>query len=456
MSFERFDHYVQQHSEELIQQLAALCRIPSVSAERGPAMQQAAKAVAELCSQAGLSVQTIDHPDGGPPLLIAQGGAGPRCLMIYNHYDVQPADQPTLWHTPPFELTQVDDQLYARGAADNKADLVARLSALAIYQQTVGPLPVRILYVIEGEEETGSQHLFSFSRANRALLAQADGCLWEYGEKDEAGRPRISLGVKGILEVELRARSANSDAHSAYGGLMPNAAWRLTEALHSLRAADGSVQIDGLADHIEAPNAEQLAMLADIPFTAATMTQTYALRHGLLGELDGEAALRRLLFEPSLSINGLWGGYTGPGSKTVIPAQATAKLDLRLVPHLSPDLALDLLRQHLQRRGFDDIEVAYQEDGLMPARTAPHEAIAQAAVQAVAAVSAGTPLVYPSSAGSGPMYELCGIHGIPTASFGVAWANSKVHAPNENIRLADYVEGVRVMGRMIAAFAEKL
>lgn len=453
MSFEHFDRYVEQHPQELIERLAALCRIPSVSAERGPAMQQAAAAVAQLCAQAGLSVEAVEHPTGGPPLLLAQGGAGERCLMIYNHYDVQPADQISLWRTPPFEPTLVDGKFYARGAADNKADLVARLSALAIYQQTVGPLPVRILYVIEGEEETGSQHLFNVSRANHNLLGQADGCLWEYGEKDEAGRPRISLGVKGILEVELRVRTANSDAHSAYGGILPNAAWRLVEALHTLRTPDGCVQIDGLAEHVLAPGEDQLAMVDAIPFDTTAMARTYHLPHGMLAGLAGTAACRRLMFEPSLSINGLWGGYTGPGSKTVIPAQAAAKLDLRLVPNLTPDLALQLLRDHLLRRGFDDIEVVDQEDGLMPARTEPHEAIAQAAVRAVAAVSAWPPLVYPSSAGSGPVYELCGIHGIPTASFGVAWANSMVHAPNENVRVADYLEGVRVVGRLLREFA---
>ena len=455
MSFKHFDRYVEQHPQELIERLAALCRIPSVSAERGPAMQEAAAAVAQLCVEAGLSVDTVEHPTGGPPLLIAQGGAGERCLMIYNHYDVQPADQVSLWRTPPFEPTVLDGKFYARGSADNKADLVARLSALAIYQQTVGPLPVRILYVIEGEEETGSQHLFSFSRANPALLGQADGCLWEYGEKDEAGHPRISLGVKGILEVELRVRTSNSDAHSAYGGILPNAAWRLVEALHTLRAPDGRVQIDGLAEHVLPPNDDQLAMVDAIPFDTAAMARTYDLPHGMLGGLAGTEACRRLMFEPSLSINGMWGGYTGPGSKTVIPAQATAKLDLRLVPNLTPELALGLVRQHLQRRGFDDIEVIYQDDGLMPARTAPHEAIAQAAMRAVAAVSALPPVVYPSSAGSGPVYELCGIHGIPAASFGVAWVNCMVHAPNENIRIEDYLEGVRVVGRLLEEFARR-
>ncbi len=452
MDFRTYDHYVEHNAPELLNRLAALCRIPSVSAERGPAMAEAAGFVLDLCRAAGLVVEIVPQP-AGPPLLIAQGGSGPRCLMIYNHYDVQPADPLELWQTPPFEPTVRDGKLYARGASDNKADLVARLSAIRIFQETAGPLPLRLLYVIEGEEETGSQHLFRYAAGNGALLGQADGCLWEYGYKDEDDRPVVSLGVKGILSVELRVRTAGSDAHSGWGGLFPNAAWRLVEALHTLRAPDGRPQIDGLMDYVHPPSPAQLALLAEIPLDSRAIQHSYGLRSGFLGGLDGVDALRRWLLEPTVTINGIWGGYTGPGGKTVIPAQAAAKLDLRLVPDLTPALALQLLRDHLQRRGFDDIEVVDTEDGLMPARTAPETAIARSVVQAVQAVSARPPVVFPSSAGSGPVYELCGIHGVPVASAGAGWANSLIHAPNESVRVADYLEAIRFMGRLLAEFS---
>ncbi len=453
MDFRTYDHYVEQNATGLLSRLASLCRIPSVSAERGPAMAEAAGFVLDLCREAGLAVKIVPQP-AGPPLLIAQGGSGPRCLMIYNHYDVQPADPLELWHTPPFEPTVRDGKLYARGAADNKADLVARLSAIQIFQETIGPLPLRLLYVIEGEEETGSQHLFRFAAENGALLSQADGCLWEFGSKDEADRPVISLGVKGILAVELHARTASSDAHSGNGGIFPNAAWRLVEALHTLRSPDGQVLIDGLQDHVRPPTPAQLALLAELPLDAEAVQRTYGLRSGFLGGLKGVDALRRWLLEPTVTINGIWGGYTGPGGKTVIPAQAAAKLDLRLVPDLTPDLALQLLCEHLRRRGFDDIEVVDQQDGLLPARTDPEAVIAQAVTRAIRSVSARPPVVFPSSPGSGPMHELCGIHGVPVASAGSGWANSFIHAPNESVRVADYLEAIRVMGRLLATFAE--
>ena len=453
MDFRRFDQSVEQNADHLLDRLAALCRIPSVSAERGPAMAEAAGYVLNLCNEAGLAVEVVPQQPAGPPLLIAQGGAGARCLMIYNHYDVQPADPLDLWQTPPFDPTVRDGKLYARGAADNKADLVARLSAIRIFQEAVGPLPLRLLVVIEGEEETGSQHLFRYAAGNGALLSQADGCLWEYGQKDENDRPVVTLGVKGILSVELRVRTASSDAHSGWGGVFPNAAWRLVEALHSLRTPDGQPQIDGLMDHVRPPSPAQLALLAGVPLDKQAIQRSYGLRNGFLGGLQGVDALRRWLLEPTVTINGIWGGYTGPGSKTVIPAQATAKLDLRLVPDLTPDVALQLLRDHLQRRGFDDIEVVDEKDGLLPARTAPESAIARSVVAAVQAVSARPPVVYPSSAGSGPVYELCGIHGVPVASTGAGWANSLIHAPNESVRVADYLDAIRMTGRLLATFA---
>lgn len=452
MDFKTFDQYVDQYATELVKQLEALCRIPSVSAEGGPAMAEAADFVSGMCRAAGLTVETVSQA-GGPPVLIAQGGAGPRCLMIYNHYDVQPPDPLKQWQTPPFEPTLRDGKLYARGVADNKANIVARLSAIRIFQQTIGPLPLHLLYVIEGEEETGSQCLSRFSSENGPLLRQADGCLWESGYKDENDRPTISLGVKGILGVELRAHTAGSDAHSSWGGLFPNAAWRLVEALHTLRDPNGTVLIDGLMEHVRPPSRSQLALLADIPPNSAATQRTYGLRSGFLGGLTGADALRRWLFEPTVTINGIWGGYAGPGSKTVIPAAASAKLDLRLVPDLTPAMALQLLQEHLLRRGFDDIEVVDQGDGLMPARTDPETVIAQAVIGAVRAVSAKPPVIYPSSAGSGPMYELCGAHGVPVASTGAGWARSLVHAPNESVRIVDYLEAIRVVGRLLQSFA---
>ncbi len=172
-----------------------------------------------------------------------------------------------------------------------------------------------------------------------------------------------------------------------------------------------------------------------------------------LGGLHGVAALRRLMFEPTCTINGILAGYTGPGSKTVIPSQAMAKLDFRLAPQQTPETSLRLVREHLARRGFDDVAVVAIEDGLMPARTDPHAAIVGAVTAAIRDVYGVPPVALPSMSGSGPMYQLCQAYGIPAVSIGVGWARSRVHAPNESVRLSDYIEGIKVMGRVYGLFA---
>ncbi|MGC8781023.1 MAG: M20/M25/M40 family metallo-hydrolase [Anaerolineae bacterium] len=451
MDYRAFDAYVDAHADEFVAQLADLCRVPSVAAEGGPAMARAAELVVALCQQAGVTARLVPTA-GGPPIVLGEAGDGPRRLLIYNHYDVQPPDPLDEWISPPFEPTVRDGALYARGVADNKGNLVARLAAARAFRAVFGALPLRLVFVLEGEEEVGSPHLEGFARAHADLLRTMEGCIWEAGYKDEDDRPTISLGLKGILVAELHVRTADTDAHSAAGGLYPNAIWRLIEALSTLRAPDGTVLIDGLLDHVRPPADADLAMLERLPYDAAAVQRRMGIA-SFLGGLTGVAALRRLIFEPTVTINGILGGYTGPGSKTVIPCRAMAKIDIRLVPDLAPDLTLQLLRDHLARRGFADVQVVAGEDGLMPARTDPNAAIVRVVLAALEEVHGGPANVYPSMAGSGPMYQLCQAYGIPAVSTGVGWARSRNHAPNESIRLADFIEGIKVMGRVYGQFA---
>jgi acetylornithine deacetylase/succinyl-diaminopimelate desuccinylase-like protein len=453
MDFREFDRYVDDHAVLMLDDLSALCRIPSVSAENGPAMAEARQMVLDLSRQAGIATEVAPQPDG-PAIVVGRAGSGSRQLMIYNHYDVQPPDPLDEWTSPPFEPTLRDGKLFARGASDNKGDLAARLWAIRAYQETIGALPVRVLYIIEGEEEVGSLHLASFAAEREEMLRGVDGCLWEFGYKDSDGRPVVNLGVKGILSVELRVRTADTDAHSGNGGVFPNAAWRLVEALNTLRASDGQVLIDGLTERVRPPSAREQALLDTLPWDGETMQRTYGLKNGFLGGLTGRAALHRLLFEPTVTINGMLSGYTGPGSKTVIPAQAMAKLDIRLVPDLTPRLGYQLLCDHLRRRGFADVDVVDLQDGLIPARTAPDALIARAVASALEDAGGVAPVVYPTSAGSGPMFELCQAYGIDVASAGAGWYGSRAHAPDESIRVADFVESVKFVGRLLQRFAE--
>ncbi len=232
MNYYDFDAYVDAHADEFIGHLIALCRVPSVAAEGGAPIESAAAMALALCAQAGVAAELT--PTGGAPVVLGHAGAGPRGLLIYNHYDVQPPDPLDQWLSPPFEPTIRDGVLYTRGVADNKGNLVARLCAAAAYREVFGALPLRLVFVLEGEEEVGSPHLASFAADHADLLRTLDGCIWEAGYKDEAGRPVATLGLKGILAVELHVRTANSDAHSGSGGLYSNAAWRLVDALSTL------------------------------------------------------------------------------------------------------------------------------------------------------------------------------------------------------------------------------
>ena len=258
------------------------------------------------------------------------------------------------------------------------------------------------------------------------------------------------MGLKGIMYVELRVRSASRDLHSANAAIVPNAAWRLTWALSSLKDERDNILIDGFMDHVVAPPPEALAAAAELPFDAELLKQTYGI-HAFINDLEGAAAVRKLLFTPTCTICGLDSGYKGAGTKTVLPAAAMAKIDFRLVPDLQPDLVLRLLRAHLDRRGFTDIEII-DLGGEPPARSPVDSKVGLAARQAVETVYGQPALVYPNMAGSGPMYHLCDRLGIPAVSGGCGYVGSNVHAPNENIRLADYVSHIQFMGELIRRF----
>ncbi len=450
MDFSAFDAYVDAHADAAIRDLSALCALPSIQGNK-EGIAGAVSAVMQLAQRAGLQAEIVALRPDLPPIITGEDGTGQPLLMVYNHYDVQPADPNEGWLSPPFTPTLRDGHLYGRGVADNKVNLVARLLAVEAYRATYGALPVHVRFVWEGEEESGGDQLALFTRQRADWLAEADGCVWESGYRDDSGVPVLTLGVKGLLCVELNVQTGSIDAHSGQGALVPNAAWRLVEALSTLRAPDGGVLIDGFMDHV-APIAEaDRALLYNLPFNMHEYAERYGLSQ-LLGSRTGIDAMEALYFGTACTINGLSAGFEGDGTKTIVPSRATAKLDLRLVPNLSPRLVFDLLRAHLDRHGFADIRLSELDSGTMPARTSANTAIAQAAIEALSTFAGRPPIVYPVSPGSGPMYELCQSHGVPAANFGCGWSGSHVHAPNENIRLADFIEGIKVFGRMLEAF----
>ena len=446
--FAAFDAHVRARQQEYVDELCALVRMPTVSAQRS-GIEETARTVLERAIRAGFAA-TAERVSGGPPTIIGEQGSGLRTLLVYDHYDVQPPDPLGEWTTPPFEPTVRDGFLFGRGTSDNKGNLMARLQAIEAYKATVGPLPLRVRILFEGEEEIGSAHLGELVRTHAERL-RADGCIWEAGYKDAAGRPTVSLGLKGICYVDLKVRGTTQDAHSSVGGIVPNAAWRLTWALASLKNERDEITVDGLMDHVRKPSAADLALLERMPWNEDDFKKIYGI-DAFVGGLTGTALLRRYFLEPTCTICGLSSGYQGEGSKTVLPAVASAKVDFRLVPDLTPELVRDLLRTHLDARGFSDVEIT-PHHGERPSRWPPDSDVAVAAVAANRSAYGTAPVVYPLMAGSGPMAQVCDQLGIPAVGFGSGNAGSANHAPNENIAIADYIDHIRAFGRFLHAFA---
>jgi acetylornithine deacetylase/succinyl-diaminopimelate desuccinylase-like protein len=448
--FEKFDAHVRARTREYVDELKALVRLPTVSAH-GSAIDETAAVVLARAKRAGIAAEAL-RVDGGPPTIVGETGSGDRTLLVYDHYDVQPPDPLGEWTTPPFEPIETAGKLFGRGVSDNKGNLMARLQAIEAYRATVGELPLRIRVLFEGEEEIGSEHLSDFVRAHGDRL-RADGCIWEAGYKDAAGRPTISLGLKGIAYFELRVRGARSDVHSSQATIIPNPAWRLVWALSTLKDADDRITIDELMDHVRTPSPEDVALLEKLPFDEAETKRIHGI-DSFVRDLAGTPMKLKHFFEPTCTICGITSGYSGPGSKTVLPAVASAKLDFRLVPDLEPQLVGRLLRAHLDKRGFSDIEIT-PFHGERPSRWPNNSKVALAAAAACRDTYGVDPVIYPLMVGSGPMSQVCDELRIPVVGFGAGNASSANHAPNENIAVADYVDHIRAFGRFVHAFADR-
>src|SRR5512136_2536199 len=395
-----FKAFLAEQHNRFIDDLKTFVAQPSVAAT-GQGMIDMAAVVQQRLEQIGAAARQV--PTGGAPILFAEMGSGPRTLLIYNHYDVQPPDPLNLWTRPPFEPSLRENKLYARGVSDNKGDLSCRLHAIEAWQQTLGPLPLKIKWVVEGEEEIGSPHLAGFAQQQAARL-HADGCLWETGGKNEDNRMALTLGLKGIQYLELRTRRGERDLHSGMAAIAPSAVWQLVWALNTLKDQNDEILIDHYYDHVRAPNETELAMLKALPFDEAKRKAAMGIER-FINDEHGLDVLKRLYYGPTVTICGIQAGYTGEGMKTVLPNTAFAKIDCRLVPDLTPELCLSLLRRHLDRHGFTDVEIV-PLNGEHPATSPVDSPIVAACQAAVREVYGHEAVMIPLSAGSGPMYPL--------------------------------------------------
>ena len=450
--YSALDRYVAERLPAWTDELAAFCRFRS---EQGDleGLRGSADWIAERLRTLGADVDVVELPGQPdvPPLVVGTIGEGPRTLNAVQHYDVQPAVPLDLWTTPPYEPAVRDGRLYARGATDNKGELMPRIWAVEAYLATIGPLPCRVRFLVEGEEEYGSEHLDALLD-ERPGIRQVQGALIEGGGIDASGRPEIVGGVRGIVVLELVCRTIAYDAHSSMATILPSAPVRLAQALASMYRPDGAPAVAGLDRGARPPTPAQLAIVDATPLEVIDDHRKEYGAPTLVGGLDGLDAIRAMTFAPTLNIQGLWSGFIGPGDKTITPAEAHARLDIRIVPDQQPAAIVAAIRAHLDDHGFADIAII-GEEGEPAYWTRSDDPMLDAAARVSEAVLGKPEIRSVSMSGVAPMWQVCGRDSIPMTSLGGGTWDCRAHAPDENVHLGYAADAVRITARFLDEFA---
>lgn len=441
--------HIDAHADSFVTRLMEYVRHPSISAQN-IGIREVSALLVDILTGLGMEAEAV--PTSGHPMVLGRRGDDPTkpTVLLYGHYDVQPPEPLELWDSPPFEPEIRDGRIWARGVGDNKGQHFAQLMAIESHLAVHGTLPCNVIFLLEGEEEIGSPHIAEFVREHAARL-RADLVVTADGPLHASGQPLITFGVRGMAGFELRAKTANSDAHSGnFGGVMPNAIWKLVHLLSTMKRPDGTITIDGLHDPIIPPTNKESAAAADLPLDLPQ----FLAKTGM-SELDaptGRPFYDRLMFHPTLTINGLHGGYGGDGSKTVLPAEAVAKCDIRLVEAMTPEQVLDCVRAHVARHA-PDVEFVPM-GGMLPSKTPMDEPLASAVIAAVTRGHGTAPLLYPVVGGSLPDYVFTKILGLPAFVTPYANADEANHAPNENLEVALFHKGIRTGAALLAALGD--
>jgi acetylornithine deacetylase/succinyl-diaminopimelate desuccinylase-like protein len=450
VDFASFDRVVEARLERWTQELVDVLAIASEGGDAA-GLRRAADWTADRLRRLGATVEVLQVGDA-PPLVVGEIGHGPRTVTAVQHYDVQPAAPLDLWTTPPYEPAIRDGRVWARGATDNKGELLPRIWAVEAWLEAIGPLPCRVRYLVEGQEETGSGALDAMLDL-RPHLREADAALIEGGFLDMRGRPGVVAGGKGIVVLDLSLRTMRVDSHSSVAALLPNAGQRMIGALATFWGADGRPAVAGLDTGVRPPTDAQRAVVATLDLRELDDLREHQGIDRFTAGVEGVAAAEVMTFEPTLNLQGLWSGHTDTVTpKTVIPAEAYARIDIRIVPDQQPADVIDALRRHLDEHGFGDVEIGVREGE--PAWWTPPDHPVVLAAGAAAEDVTGQPATYSvSMPGTVPMYQVCAANRVPVASLGAARDDADAHAPDENIRIEDLATATRITGRFLDRFA---
>jgi acetylornithine deacetylase/succinyl-diaminopimelate desuccinylase-like protein len=437
----------------MIADLQLLIRHPSVSA-KNQGLVECANLVARIMQKAGIASEVLYLDDRKiPPVVYGEvkSKSNPnKTLLFYNHYDVQPEDPVDLWEEEPFSGKVDGNYIYGRGSADDKGELITRIKAVEYLLGKTGDVPCNVKFMIEGEEEIGSVHVEKYLQKYRDRLS-CDGVIWEFGQVDSKDRPVISLGMKGLLYVELIARGPSRDAHSSLAVLIENPAWRLVDALATLRDKEGKILIKDWYSEVRLFTEQELSVIANEPFDEQEFKSEYGIGR-FVADARGADVKKALVGMPTCNIAGFNSGYTGAGAKTVLPSQATVKIDFRLVPDMVPEKQLERLKNHLKERGFGDIEVKFIH-GEAAARTPLSDPFV-AQVEQAARQTFGSAIISVSSAGTGPMYSFVKVLGAPSISIGSTYIFARIHSPNEFARVDLLNKTTKCLIRVMEGFSK--
>jgi acetylornithine deacetylase/succinyl-diaminopimelate desuccinylase-like protein len=441
--------HVDANRARFVERLAGWVRQPSVSAT-GQGMPEAAAHARDLVAAAGLEAAVVDTP--GWPLVLGHraGRRGSPTVLVYGHYDVQPPDPVEAWTSPPFEPAFRGGRLYGRGGADNKGQHLAQLLAVESLLATRGELPCTVKVLLDGEEEIGSPNLAAFAAAQRARLA-ADLAVWSDGPVDPGGGWRLVFGVRGVASFELRARGANRSLHSGnWGGVAPNPLWTLVHLLASMKDAEGRITVEGFHDDVEPLGPAERAALELLPVDLEAVKADLGLE-----ALDPPAErgfAERLAAWPTLTINGLHGGYGGQGTQTVLPSQAVAKCDVRLVHAQRAADVYAKLEAHV-RRHAPGVEL-HRQGSMEPSRTPMDSPFTSPIRAGMAAAQGAEPLLVPVLGGSLPLHVFTGVLGLPTFGIPLGNPDQANHAPDENLDLERFHTGIKTAAAVLSHLGE--
>ncbi|HEY7334207.1 MAG TPA: dipeptidase [Bryobacteraceae bacterium] len=449
--------FVERHQDRLLDELKEFLRIPSISAQ--PAhkadVKRAADFVAASLRTVGLeNVEVI--PTAGHPLVYADSlhASGKPTVLCYGHYDVQPPDPLDEWISPPFEPTVRNGNLYARGSADDKGQVYSQIKAVEALRAVNEKLPVNLKFLIEGEEETGGESIAKYVAENPAKL-KADVALVSDTELYAEGIPTLCVGLRGLIYTEVEARGPSRDLHSGmYGGAAPNAVFGLVELLSKMKDADGRILIPGMYDDVRPPSPTEKHSWSILPFDEREFLKSEVGSSRLTGEA-GYSVFERTWARPTLEVHGIAGGYTAPGAKTVIPAKATAKVSMRMVPDQDPEKIVAAFKKFVKDNTPAGIETEVRILSAGPAISVnPDHPAIRVAAKAFSDIL-GRETVFIRSGGSIPIVGDFATHlGIPTILMGFGLPDDGLHSPNEKYKVANYYAGIMTIAHFFEQYGQ--